>query len=163
MAVTYTQGTDVELLDSVVLSKQLAEIVQLALPWLSVLTDAQASRPEKGGKWCAKEVIGHLTDSAVNNLARIVRLQTESNPDLPGYEQMAWVDLQHYSEREWTKILSVWSCLNEHLAWTIKFVENSKLGNKGTVAGGSLTLGFLIEDYIAHMEHHLRALKTWVV
>jgi hypothetical protein len=162
MAVTYAQGTDVELLDAVVLSKQLAEVMQLALPWLSALTDAQASRPEKTGKWCAKEVVGHLTDSAVNNLARIVRLQTESNPDLPGYEQMAWVELQHYSEREWTKILSVWSSLNEHLARTIKFVEKSKLGNKATVAGGELTLGFLIEDYIAHMKHHLRALKTWV-
>lgn len=161
MAVTYTQETDVELLDSIVLSERLAGVVRTALPWLNALTDAEASLPEKADKWCAKEVMGHLTDSAVNNLARIVRLQIESNPDLPGYEQMAWVSLQHYSEREWTKILSVWSALNEHLAWTVKFVDKSRLGNKGTVAGGALTLGFLIEDYIAHMEHHLRALKAW--
>lgn len=163
MAVTYTQGTDVGSLDPVVLSERLTSVVRLALPWLDVLTDAEANRPEKAGKWCAKEVIGHLTDSAINNLARIVRLQIEPNPDLPGYEQMAWVSLQHYSEREWTKVLSVWSALNEHLAWTVKYVEKAELGNNGTVAGGTLTLGFLIEDYIAHMEHHLRALQAWTV
>jgi len=25
-----------------------------------------------------------------------------------------------------------------------------------------LTLGFLIEDYVAHMEHHLRAMRLWL-
>jgi hypothetical protein len=163
MAVTYTRGTDAGLLDPVVLGEQLAGVVRLALPWLDALTDAEASRPVKAGKWCVKEVMGHLTDSAVNNLARIVRLQIEANPALPGYEQMAWVSLQHYSEREWTKVLLVWSTLNEHLSWTVKQVDKTALANQGTVAGATLTLGFLIEDYIAHMEHHLRALKAWTV
>lgn len=162
MAVTYTQGTNVTLLDPAVLSERLASVGRLALPWLNALTDAEASYPEKANKWCAKEVIGHLTDSAANNLARIMRLQIEVNPNMPGYEQIVWVSLQHYSEREWSKVLSVWSALNEHLAGTVKRIEKSKLGNNGTVAGEAMTLGFLIEDYIAHMEHHLRALKTWV-
>jgi hypothetical protein len=30
------------------------------------------------------------------------------------------------------------------------------------VEGLELTLGFLIEDYIAHMEHHLRAMRGWL-
>jgi hypothetical protein len=25
-----------------------------------------------------------------------------------------------------------------------------------------LTLGFLIADYVAHMEHHLRAMQVWL-
>jgi heme-degrading monooxygenase HmoA len=161
MAVTYTKGTETELLNPAELGEQLAAVVRQSLPWLQSLTEATASRPEKTGTWSAKEVMGHLTDSAVNNLARIVRLQIEADPTLPGYEQTSWVTLQHYADREWTKILAVWATLNEHIAWTISHVDKADLANKGTVAGGILTLGFLIEDYIAHMEHHLRALKAW--
>jgi hypothetical protein len=59
-------------------------------------------------------------------------------------------------------VLALWFALNEHVAWTIRHVEKARLGNRGVVAGEPLTLGFLIEDYIAHMEHHLRAMRLWL-
>ena len=49
--------------------------------------------------------------------------------------------------------------LNGQVAWAVAHVEKAKLANRGEVAGSELTLGFLIEDYIAHMEHHLKALR----
>jgi 5-hydroxyisourate hydrolase-like protein (transthyretin family) len=104
-----------------------------------------------------------LTDSAINNHARMMRLQIETEPSLPGYEQMAWVGLQRYADREWVKVLTVWVALNEHFASAVGRIDKVLLANKGIVAGGELTLGFLIEDYIAHMEHHLRALKAWAL
>lgn len=163
MGVTYTQGTKLELLDPIELGKQVTAVVRQALPWLQTLTEASASRPEKTGKWCAKEIIGHLTDSAINNHARVMRLQIETEPNLRGYEQMAWVDLQRYADREWSKVLESWAMLNEHFAWAVSHVDKAHLTNMGTIEGDELTLGFLIEDYIAHMEHHLRALKTWAI
>jgi hypothetical protein len=163
MGVTYTQGTKVELLDPVDLGNQLTAVVRQALPWLQALTEGSASRPGKTGKWCAKEVIGHLTDSAINNHARVMRLQIEAEPNLSGYEQMAWVNLQHYADREWARVLDVWAKLNGHFAWAISRIDKAHLANIGTVEGDELTLGFLVEDYIAHMEHHLRALKAWTI
>ena len=70
--------------------------------------------------------------------------------------------LQHYAEREWAQVLALWFALNEHVAWTIRHVEKSRLANRGVVAGEPLTLGFLIADYVAHMEHHLRAMRLWL-
>jgi hypothetical protein len=163
MGVTYTQGAKLELLNPVELSEQLTAVVRQALPWLQTLTEASASRSEKAGKWCAKEVMGHLTDSAINNHARVMRLQIESEPNLPGYEQMAWVSLQHYVDKEWARVLEVWATLNEHFAWAVSHIDRARLANTGNVEGDELTLGFLIEDYIAHMEHHLRALKAWTI
>jgi len=160
--VKYASETEVALLDPAELSERLAAVLRSAMPWLVTLSEAEASVPEKEGKWSAKQVIGHLIDSAVNNLGRIVRMQIESGQSFSGYEQMAWVRLQHYAEREWAQILALWFALNEHVAQTIAHVDRARLANRGVVEGDAVTLGFLIEDYVAHMEHHLRAMRLWL-
>ncbi len=161
MEVTYAQGQDATQLDPEELGERLEGVVRAAISWLVTLSDADASVPEREGKWSAKEVIGHLTDSAVNNLGRMVRMQSAEPQTLPGYEQEAWVARQHYREREWAGVLGLWFALNEHVAWTIRRVQKSRLAHEGVVAGGRITLGFVIEDYIAHMEHHMNALRRW--
>jgi len=160
--VKYLKDANEALLGPAELSERLAEVLRKAMPWLVTISEAEASVPEREGKWSAKEVIGHLIDSAVNNLRRIMLLQIEAGPSLSGYEQREWVSLQHYAEREWAQVLALWFALNEHIAWTIEHVEKARLSNRGVIEGEPLTLGFLIADYIAHMEHHLRAMKSWI-
>lgn len=161
MGLTYTQPTDPERLDPTALSEHLATTLRNAVPWLVTLSNADSSLPEREGKWSAKETIGHLTDSAINNLSRIIRMQI--GPErMPGYAQEAWVEIQHYRQREWAEVLALWFALNEHIVWTIRHIPQRALSNQASVAGSVLTLGFLIEDYIAHMQHHLLALKTWI-
>jgi hypothetical protein len=162
MGVIYTQGSDPETLEPARLSESLATTVREVMPWLASLSDTDACRPERTGKWSTKQVIGHLTDSAVNNLGRIVRMQLESDQDLAGYDQAGWVRVQHYDDRDWPEVLGLWFALNEHIIWIIAHIEKSRLTHRGVVEGDLLTLGFLIEDYVAHMQHHLRALRSWV-
>src|SRR5215469_6732233 len=107
MGVTYTQSTDVALLDPVELSERLDGVIRAAVSWLVTLSDADACVREREGKWSAKEVIGHLTDSAVNNLGRIVRMQGAQPQAFSGYDQVAWVEVQHYREREWAGVLGL--------------------------------------------------------
>src|SRR3984885_11757435 len=128
--VMYAQESDVALLDPTGLSDRLSAVLRGAMPWLVTISEAEASVPECEGKWSGKQVIGHLIDSAVNNLGRIVRMQIESGQSLPGYDQMACVNLQHYAEREWAQVLALWFALNEHVAWTIGHVEQRSLANR---------------------------------
>ena len=160
--VKYAIESEVASLQPAELGERLSAVLRDEMPWLLTLSEAEASVPERPGKWSAKQVIGHLTDSAVNNLGRIVRMQTEATPKLAGYEQMAWVRLQHYAEREWPQVLALWFALNEQVAWMIGHIEKARLANQGVVEGDTVTLGFLIEDYVAHIQHHLRAMRLWL-
>lgn len=161
MEVNYTPPTDPKLLDPVALADQLSATLDAAAPWLGRLTPQLAATPLAEGKWSPQLVIGHLTDSATNNLARIVRLQISPEP-LPSYDADAWIALQHYAGREWKQVFDLWLALNRHLAWTIRQVPQHSLSNHGTVGGTVVSLGFVIEDYIAHLRHHLDPLQAWV-
>jgi len=166
MGMKYAQETELHRLDPVELGIQLAEVTASAMPWLEGISGARASVAPVAGKWCAKEVLGHMTDSAVNNLQRIVRLDTvlDHEPQVMSlpYDQDAWVQAQHYTDRDWLQVLEMWRMLNEHIAWTMRHVAREHLGRVCVFPDSEVTLGFLMEDYIAHQEYHIRALKGWL-
>jgi hypothetical protein len=123
---------------------------------LSSLSPEVAGYRPKPGAWSKKEELGHLIDSAINNYARIIRVQLEDSPALPDYKQDAWVERQGYDERHWAQLISLWTALNAHMLAAARRIPGDALGRTCTVAGGQpITLGFLIEDYVDHMVHHL--------
>ena len=166
MAITYAARTPTHEIDPVELAIRLSELVAQSLPRLEGVSGARTGVALAEGKWSAKEVMGHLIDSAVNNLQRIVRLENvlDIEPEVrsQNYEQDEWVRAQHYAEKEWVAILELWRVLNEHIAWTIRHVSRHHLTRICVFPDSHMTFGFLIEDYIAHMQYHLDALRPWL-
>ncbi len=123
---------------------------------LARVTEDESEQPLSLGKWSRKQVIGHLIDSAANNHQRFVRLQFENNLSLLGYEQEGWVACQDYQHRSWADLLLLWRSYNLHLLHVMACIPEGKLSNVCSVGGGELvTLGFLVEDYVRHLKHHL--------
>lgn len=134
----------------------LAEVVAQHGPYLASLTEEQASRKPAPDVWCAKEILGHLIDSGVNNHARFVRASGEDGLSLPGYDQNAWVSRGGYAARPWADVLALWTAYQTQLAHVIASLPPASLGHTLSIDGGEgLTLGFLTEDYVAHQLHHL--------
>jgi hypothetical protein len=114
------------------------------------------TRPAEGG-WSKREELGHLIDSAINNYARVIRIQQENDPALPGYQQDAWVERQGYQERDWRELIALWAELNHHMLNAARRVPPAARSRQCTIGGSaSMTLGFVIEDYVDHMVHHLQ-------
>jgi hypothetical protein len=155
----YTQLRDVPLLNSIELAEDLRGALAAGLRRLNASFDAQSSAGNSApGKWSAKEVIGHLIDSALNNHQRVVRLNIDTRVDLPGYQQNEWVRVQGYADRSWFDLLKLWEVVNLHLAEAIQRTPKHSLEHTWFYDGERVPLGHIIEDYTAHMNHHLRAL-----
>ena len=95
---------------------ELRHSIDEATPRLQRMTEEQARRSPKPGKWSPSEIIGHLIDSASNNHQRFVRAQFQDDLVFPGYEQDAWVDTQKYRDAPWHEIVTLWRHVNLHIA-----------------------------------------------
>ena len=148
---------------------------------LHATVDAAASRlqtapehivlsPGADGQWSARELLGHLIDSAVNNHIRFVRAQLVEDLAFPGYDQERWVALQNYDAEPWPVLVELWRLYNLHLAHVIGAIPDDQLLRPRSThtldkivwqplrADEPATLANLIGDYIAHMRHHLEQL-----
>ncbi|HEX8137773.1 MAG TPA: DinB family protein [Pyrinomonadaceae bacterium] len=135
---------------------------------LLALSEEQSAEPRGAGKWTAKQIVGHLVDSAANNHQRFVRAQFQDNLVFPGYAQEEWVAAQHYSEAAWPQLVELWKLYNLHLLHLISHIPAEKLTRlhlehsldriawKRVSATEPTTLEYLISDYVGHLKHHLR-------
>jgi hypothetical protein len=123
------------------------------------------------GKWSKKEILGHLCDSAVNNLGRFIRAQFEQPFQALGYEQDDWVRCNHYQDLPKNDIVDFWKSINNRIVHVISKIPEEKLAvicNVGNTAfrdeGENKTLLWLIEDYVVHMEYHLNQIieEDWL-
>jgi hypothetical protein len=117
--------------------------------------------------WSAKQIIGHLIDSAANNHARFVVAQIKDDLVFSGYDQNSWVQIQHYQEAPWSQLVDLWRAYNLHLLFVMAATPADKLNNRctqhslQTIAFETVkesepaTLGYLMKDYVVHLKHHL--------
>ena len=148
-------------------SDLLKEIVESAYTTLVALTDEEASRAPAAGKWCPKQIVGHLVDSACNNPSRFVRAQFSDELHFPGYRQEAWVAVQRYDEADWRELLALWRSYNVHIARIVGAMSDEELHKArprdgldpaswgAVLAHDPVTLDHFVVDYVQHLERHL--------
>lgn len=133
------------------------KILAEAPAMLLKFTEAEAGAKIRPGKWSKKEIIGHLIDSAANNHQRFVRMQETGIVELQKYAQESWVKIQHYNALPWKELVNLWLTYNRHMLHIIRTVKGSALTHTGYYPGGeTFTLRFIMQDYVAHLQHHLK-------
>lgn len=138
------------------LSLLLSQPVERELPSLRNVSEERASLARAPGKWSAKEELGHLIDSAANNHIRFVRATLDGEFRGPGYAQDDWVRLHDYSGMPWETIVNVWSQYNTLLARLLDRIPEGRLDALCFIGTSpAVTLRFVIEDYVLHMQHHI--------
>ena len=138
-----------------------AQLEKLIDEYAAKLNDIPAdefTRKPAADKWSKKEIIGHLTDSAQNNIQRFVRAQYENKPQIV-YHQDEWVAIQGYQQYSRENLMILWQSLNKHICVILQNMPQeayTRECNVGKEEEKMVTVQFLAEDYITHHLHHLK-------
>lgn len=139
------------------LGDRLRKTIQSENPRLRAITEQSAAGRSGGGDgWIRKEELGHLIDSATNNRVRFVVAALNGTYTGPTYDGHGWVQLGGYGAANWTDLVELWTRANEALVRVIERIPNDRLPAQCKVGDDeTVSLEFLIGDYISHMQHHL--------
>lgn len=146
---------------------RLKEVVRMAKPLLEGLNKEAFLQKPIGGGWSKIEILGHLIDSACNNHRRFVLAAHQDDLHFDGYVQDQWVSAQPYHQMEYSLLIQLWVSYNIYISELMDYMSEDLIASKTdkhnfdqiafrTVPKGSPTnLGYLLTDYIDHLEHHL--------
>jgi hypothetical protein len=121
-------------------------------PLQAVPEDEMRYKPSPS-KWSKKEIMGHLVDSAQNNIRRFVVARYDQEPHIV-YNQDQWVSLACYQQYELPDLVHLWWLLNKHLVFILKKMEPG-MAQRPCRTEGLHTLEWLAGDYIKHLRHHV--------
>ncbi|MFK7907587.1 MAG: DinB family protein [Chitinophagales bacterium] len=116
-----------------------------------------AHKPQPN-KWSKKEILGHLVDSAQNNLRRFIEIQFSVGAyQIIGYAQDDLVRINGYQQMPIQEIMQLWLTLNRQIVRVWKTLPLEKLPSKVLNTDGTeSTLEWWVVDYVRHLEHHLQ-------
>ena len=121
---------------------------------LTGISDSLFSEKIRPEKWSKKEIIGHLIDSATNNHQRFVRSQFEDNLQIT-YDQNNWNKYNFYQQIDKKQVIDFWTIYNKQILELIIRIPAENLQRECFTGEKFLTLEYLINDYVEHLEHHL--------
>ena len=107
-------------------------------------------------KWSKKEILGHLVDSAQNNIRRFVVTQYEDNPKIL-YAQDSWVAAANYQNYVTKDLVDLWILINKHICMILKNVPED-VAERVSETDAPHPIKWLASDYNKHLLHHLHHL-----
>lgn len=125
--------------------------------YISNASSLELSQKSSLKTWSKKEILGHLIDSAINNLQRFTEIQFEDKPyTIRKYRQNELVEVNNYQNTDVKALLQLWLALNERIVFLMNAQNKNTLRYEVRLNDNTSTdLKFLMEDYVVHLNHHL--------
>ncbi len=142
--------------------EKLGNLLQQTAQFLQALSAAELTAEPAPGKWSKKQILGHLIDSAVNNLRRFTEIQFSSRPyPIQTYNQDELVKANDYQNADIQELIILWLSLNRRIQQVMLLQTEQTLSYPIILPGGeNADLRFLMLDYVDHLEHHVRQIKN---
>jgi len=99
--------------------------------------------------------MGHLIDSAQNNIRRFIVAQYEDVPRIV-YNQDKWVAIANYQQWDDASLINLWYLLNHQISVILKNTA-PEMYQRQCQTDSLQTIEWLAADYLRHLRHHLHA------
>lgn len=140
------------------ITDELHQIIESFPQKLQALTEVEFAVKPDPLKWSKKEILGHLVDSAQNNLRRFICSQYEGVPPKITYDQDFWVIANDYRTIEKNDVIMLWKLTNHSIIRVLSNISPENYRKQIDTGKHSVVLhdvSFLAKDYVKHMKHHL--------
>lgn len=136
---------------------KLQMLLAKAESYFAIADEVFLQQPISEGKWSRKQILGHLADSAVNNLTRFTEIGYQPQPYIyREYNQDELVVINQYQNADTKEIFQLWLSLNKQILRVMESQPEERLQLKVKFTDGSLSdLKYIMTDYPDHMEHHI--------
>lgn len=140
------------------IANSLEVLIKTAADDFSRITDIEWNAKPNPRKWSKKEILGHLVDSAMNNLRRFTEIQFASDRPyrVQKYRQEDLVRVNRYQSLAVNHIIVLWASVNTQITFVLQELSAELLATEILTPEGEIkTLGWLVDDYVVHLRHHL--------
>jgi hypothetical protein len=146
------------MLDTKTITDEIISIINEWQPRLALLPNETISLRRNIQDRNIKQILGHLIDSASNNIHRMVHLQYQPSPlQFPNYATFGnndrWIAIQNYQDEEWINMILLWKYSFIHLCHVVRNVDQTKLSNEW-ISGPDKTI--TLETMIVLISEHLK-------
>jgi uncharacterized damage-inducible protein DinB len=118
--------------------------------------DELTARPGPGA-WSILEVVVHIADSDAISIDRMKRILTEDNPPLLYANETAYVERLHTHAQDLEDALALLEVGRRQWARVLRLLPDDAFERTGQHnRRGTVKLGGLVADYIAHIDDHLK-------
>ncbi len=132
---------------------QLEILIDEYMQHLNAISQDEFTYKTSPVKWSNKELMGHLIDSAENNIRRFIVAQYEENPIIM-YNQDMWVAINNYQQWYPTDLIQLWYLLNRKIIFILKNTPPEMI-QRICNSQAAYTIEWLAKDYITHLKHHM--------
>jgi hypothetical protein len=140
-------------------------LLDIWVPRLKELPEDVISKNRNNQNRTIRQILGHMIDSASNNLHRIVHLQYRESPlSFPNYATYGnndrWIAIQNYQEEDRETIISLWKYSHLHLLHVIKNINPEKLDQKWEADEEIfVSLEEMVIDFLRHFKLHISEIE----
>lgn len=150
------------------IAKELLTLTKEWEPKLMALSNEVISERKNSQHRTIKQILGHMVDSASNNIHRIVHLHYQTSPLVfPDYAHFGnndrWIAIQNYQEEDWQNLVQLWKYINIHIAHVIRNINPEKLENIWIAATQEkISLNTMVIDFPRHFKLHLNEITELI-
>ena len=131
----------------------LESIIEKSIGPLKQIPETEFAKKNLPGKWSKKEILGHLLDSAQNNIRRFIVATYEIDPHIV-YKQDDWVAASDYQHWPVGDLIELWRLLNKQIVFILQNTSPSS-ADRNVLTQELHSVKWLAEDYVKHLLHHL--------
>jgi hypothetical protein len=127
--------------------------------WIESIPDEMLDHTYAENKWTIRVLLGHIIDSHIVILYRLLSISRGDQNPLPGGNQDLWASFSGYEKAGKIDLVQGYRKAASISEWLVNRIPENVMNNRGMANGISVSVRDLHVYLIAHERHHKRIAK----